>query len=348
MSDKAFTPPSMPPQQTSPDTEPSSSATASGGVQHDPAQSRGPSVAEGEQEVGDAAGEAGVPGGSWITRHLANRALTQRKTSAVLRAARDLAGAFATVAVQPNPQDHLAQAMRVGEQVGAACAADLARLGGIPTWMTQESIKGQIASLMWPIASQALRMGGESDALVEALSRSFVTLVTALPAQPNEPEFAKLPDGLAVAMSEQRKMAENVIPTILRIAQGRNARFYIQDSVEVSAWALGVIRAKANELAGQLLPTAGEDSDSRRTAYQSMFGTVSVLMEGALARAWQKTFEWVKARVADGYPPTAQTSRTQFMRDVRSNLDAGCQLLRDTFSATSDAPLPDGDHRLEP
>ncbi|NNM65735.1 MAG: hypothetical protein HKL99_14225 [Burkholderiales bacterium] len=267
-----------------------------------------------------------------VMEYLAARASLQRKTTATLRTARDLAGAFAAVAASPNAQEILREALLIGEDVGAACAGDLALRGGVPSWMSTEALRGQIASLMWPIASMALQRGDGGVALRESLRETFITLVTSLPEQ-QEPEFARLPQGIAVAMTEQRKMAEHVLPPLLQIVHDRNARFYLTDTVAASTRAIQAIREAALEFTATLVDTAPAAAEQRAVTYQSMFGTAAVLMEHALRRAHAQTFGWVRKEKEAGARVSVMRSRETFAHLVEQHFAGGCDLLRQTMAA---------------
>lgn len=274
---------------------------------------------------------------------IADRAQRFRRVDAVSRVARDLAGAFASFSIADNPRERMLEVIKIGDDVADRCVADLSRIGGMPDWLRPESLHAQISSLMWPLAAHAIAQGAPAEGLRSRLHDIFMTLVTSGSDAGVAPDYAKLPNGISVAMTENRMMAENVIPHLMRVANDRNASYYVTDMVAFSASTLSRIRAVTVSIVRDLIGDRPDAAEQRVQAYQSMFGTASVLMGQAVRRAHRDTFDWVKERVESPSGIAPRDARSIFSVSVDRRFDAGISLLRQTFAAADSGGRPSAD-----
>jgi hypothetical protein len=279
-----------------------------------------------------APGAAEVKDRASLTSFLLDRARSARKTTAALRFAKDLSGAVASAANAANPSEHIACAARIGGAVGARCADALTERGAVPDWMSVSTLKAQISSLMWPAASEGLRLGKAQDVLEESLADVFLSLVDNLPSDLEDPPYARLPDGIAVALSEQKNMAEKIIPQILVMERDKNYRFYVANSKEFTLWVFQNIRKSTKELSAIIEDNDMPHSEQSVIIYQSIFGSTASLAGAALRLAAQQVFAEIKAGLAVGKRPKQSETQRDFAHAVRSHLDDGVSILRNALS----------------
>jgi len=281
--------------------------------------------------VAPASGTAEVKDHTSLTRFLLERARLARKTTAALGFAKGLSGAIASAVHAANPSEHVARAARIGEAVGSRCAEVLTERGGVPDWMSASTLKARISSLMWPAASEGLRLGKDPDALAESLADVFLSLVDNIPVDLEDPPYARLPEGIAVALSEQKQMAEKIIPQILALESDKNCRFYLANSKEFTSWIFQKIRESTKELSA-IIGSDTLHSEQNVIIYQSMFGSTAALAGAALRLAAQQVFTEIKAGLAAGKKPRQSETQQNFARVVRSHLDDGVSILRNVLS----------------
>lgn len=267
-----------------------------------------------------------------LTSFLMDRARSARKTSAALRFAKDLAGAVASAATSENPSEHIAAAARIGNAIGSRCATTLLERGAVPDWMTVDTLKSQISSLMWPAASEGLRLGKPPQVLEGALTDVFLSMVDNSPSDLKDPPYARLPEGIAVALSEQKNMAEKIIPQILLMERDKNCRFYVGNSLEFTSWVFQNIRKSTKELAAVIEPTEGGNDEQRVIIYQSIFGSTSSLAAAAMRLAAHQVYSEIKVGISNGVKPRVSETQRNYAQAVKSHLEDGVSMLRNAFS----------------
>lgn len=240
--------------------------------------------------------------------------------------------AVASAAFSENFSDHLVTAARIGAAVGDRCSADLARRDAIPSWMNVASLRAQISSIMWTPASEGLKLGKTPDDLENILSEVFLTLVENMPSDLDEPSYARLPEGISVALSEQKNMAEKIIPQLMVMERDKNHRFYIAQSGDFAAWLLKMIRKSALELSAAIDGKDKKRDEQTIIVYQSIFGSAATLACSSLKVAAQQVFASITQDLKSGKKPKPADTQRQYARQVRRNFEDGVGLLRDAVS----------------